>query len=286
MNLDLSSALEDIADDARRGADLGPVDQIVTRRRRRRIARRGAGTAVGLALVSGIALAGTSLADWKDATTPLPAATESPSPTPTPDPVPDPAPEPTDDAPATSAPPPETSTDAPDVPPSAALPLVDPYESRWRDVGFPRADIISDAPQSATELEDGDFYGFLLDVDPAAGTVTVDLAIFYGGTSADAELDKLGVPEIDRAAGYWITNEVTRPRVLPLSPDLVVTGYCTTPDGVQMRARTLEQVGASTGSSPGCAAESRTGDETDGGSDFWVDVRGGEVVQIVGQFLP
>lgn len=84
MNLDLSRALDELAESATAHADLGPAERIVRRRRRRRAVRRAAAGATSLVVVGGLLLAGTALAGRRtDAPQPAatgPATTSSPTP--------------------------------------------------------------------------------------------------------------------------------------------------------------------------------------------------------------
>ncbi|QZN85943.1 hypothetical protein [Cellulomonas sp. C5510] len=79
MNLDLGRALEEIADEAGALADLGPASGLVQRRRRRRVVRRTVGGTLAIAVVGGLALAGSAIG-WV-APDPQPAVT-GPAPTP------------------------------------------------------------------------------------------------------------------------------------------------------------------------------------------------------------
>lgn len=79
MNLDLGRALEEIADEAGTLADLGPASRLVQRRRRRRVVRRTAGGTLAVAVVGGLALAGSAIG--RVAPDPQPAVT-GPAPTP------------------------------------------------------------------------------------------------------------------------------------------------------------------------------------------------------------
>lgn len=398
MNLDLSDALDDLARDAGRQSDLGPVDRLMARRKRRRTVRRSATAAAGLAVVGGLAFAGGTLANWQHE--PQPAVT-GPNPTPTPtvepsvaalpgcgDPLPpdDPAsgdPEPTTltaEAPESlvagtpvsvrlgisgpAAPAPEDLADA-DIrlvisSDGRVVALADAQDASWTDSGngpvaqieaapeyceaAPDAGVLtavvrtadgllvsagvdvtveapdgsaddddpistrplrdpfvhransgtsisSDAPSSADTLADGDYAGRVLSVDPAAGTVTVDLVLFFTGEHATAWA-RANDPRRLEPEGWVLNdmleiNEVERPRTLTLAPDAVITGYCLTDGTLTMRARTLADL-MTEGDRAACQdAESgipQFGGE--GGSLFWVDVRGGVVAQLVGQYVP
>lgn len=272
MNLDLSRALGEIADSASAHADLGPADRIVGRRRRRRVVRRTVAGASTLAVLGGLLLAGTAIADWRTAD-PQPAVT-GPAPTPASTPAATPA------SPPVTAPPvdPPVASE-PDEP---ARPLADPYVSRWDGT----SSITSDAPVSGDVLEDGSFFGYVLATDPAAGTVTVDVALFYGGQAAT---DWALVNEPEQMAqvpgwplnSYVVVNDVERARSLTLGAGVVVTGFCVDAGTVRQDLRSVTGL---TEADPACPGESSAAGT--GRSGFWVDVRDGAVVQLVGQYLP
>ena len=269
MNLDLNRALHDLAQD---GADLARIaspEALVGRRRRRRAVRRAAVGTVGLAVVGGLALAGTSLADHR-ADVPRPAATEpAPRPAPTATPTPTVA--------SSEAPP---SGDRP-----GARPLPDPYVSRWDGVSA----ISSDAPSGSGPLADGSYLAVVLAVDEPARTAVIDVGLFFGGADALSWAAENAPDMIDDgtlASDYVLLNEVERPRTVALAADAVLTGYCTGHDGqVQMRATTGAELASAPASDAECVARSTlTGNPP--ASWFWVDVRDGVVAQLVGQYLP
>lgn len=277
MTFDLSRALDEMADDAAdRGRPADP-DRVVGLRRRRRAVRRGAAGVAALAAAGALVLTGATLADLRSPD-PLPAL---PAPT---TPAPERTPEATAPAEEPVAPDPVTPP-ATEAPTADTRPLVDPYRSRWDG----RASLVSDAPASGDGLEDGDFFGSVLAVDPDARTITVDLGVFYGGAAATAwarehapELleDGMDLPP----SGFEVVDDVERSRTVALAPDAVVTGFCIRPDGVVVQqARDL--AGLTGPGDASCSATSRVDGAVGGASRFWVDVRGGEVVQLVGQYL-
>ncbi|MCG7286969.1 hypothetical protein MHY85_13420 [Cellulomonas sp. ACRRI] len=279
MTFDLSRALDEMADDAAdRGRPADP-DRVVGLRRRRRVVRRGAAGVAALAAAGALVLTGATLADLRSPE-PLPAV---PAPSPT-APTAEPTPEVTTPPEQPVAPDPVTPP-ATEEPSAGTRPLVDPYRTRWDG----RASLVSDAPASGDGLEDGDFFGSVLAVDPGERTITVDLAVFYGGAAATAwarehapELleDGMDLPP----SGFEVVDDVQRSRTVALAPDAVVTGFCVRPDGVvEQHARDL--AGLTGPGDAGCSATSRVDGAVGGASRFWVDVRGGEVVQLVGQYL-
>lgn len=278
MTFDLSRALDEMADDAAdRGRPADP-DRVVGLRRRRRVVRRGAAGVAALAAAGALVLTGATLADLRSPD-PRPAL---PAPSPT-----TPAPERTPEVPAPTQEPvaPEPVTPpATEAPTAGTRPLVDPYRSRWDG----HESLVSDAPASGDGLEDGDFFGSVLAVDPEARTITVDLGVFYGGGAAhawarehDPELLVDGVVPSD----VVVVDEVERSRTVPLAPDAVITGFCVRPDAtVEQHAQDL--AGLTRPGDPGCSATSRVDGAGGGAARFWVDVRGGVVAQLVGQYLP
>ncbi|WP_217615178.1 hypothetical protein [Cellulomonas sp. GbtcB1] len=282
MTFDLSRALDEIADDA--GAHGRPADpgRVVALRRRRRVVRRGVGAVGALAVTGVLVLTGATLADWR-APDPLPAAPEPTTSAPEPAPEPDPGETPDPGVPSTSNPPVTPGVQATERPAADSAPLADPGVSRWDG----ESSLVSDAPTSGDGLEDGDFFGSVLAVDPVARTITVDLGIFYGGDAATtwAQEHEPELLENDGPhSGYVIVDDVPRSRTLALAPDAVVTGYCQLPEAVVQQPRDL---GGLTGPEPaGCADASRVDGSVGGRARFWVDVRGGQVAQLAGQFLP
>ena len=145
---------------------------------------------------------------------------------------------------------------------------------------------VSAIPLSEDSLEDGDYFGYLSGIDAAAGTVQVDIAIFYTGQAA---IDYLTAndPEAENPPpnGYIIVNDVKRTRTLNLSPDVRIWDLCYGNDlGFAERPLPEWAAAPATGEhscDAGAALSRGWGDET-----YWFDVRDGVVLQVVGQFLP
>lgn len=187
-------------------------------------------------------------------------------------------------SPTTSAPAATTipETSSPAGGPTAVLPLPDPGQ-RFTDTDS----VISDVPESGDTLQDGGFFGILHDVDPVARTVAVDIAIFYGGDAAmewleanDPERAAEGPPEND----YVIVNDVERVRVLTVAPTVRVGTWCFDTTGTMItRDRPFDEWAAAPALSgtTSCDEPGRQANDT-----YWVDVRGGVVAQITGQYLP
>lgn len=222
------------------------------------------------------------------------ADADEPTPAPGPADLPAPAPGP---APAESAPtaPPEAvappAAVAPPVDAVPTLPLKDPLVERWDGV----TPMVSTAPRSGTSLEDGDFIAQLHGVDLAARTVDVDIYILHTNEYADAWL-KEHDPEQYAAIGFALNgyvrqNDVTRIRTLPLADDVRVTRFCFRPYGTSVDdPLTMEELPldrwASLPAWGGLGSERCGAAEPGRGEDYWLDVRGGEVVQLVGQYYP
>lgn len=275
--IDLRAALSSIQDAAADSGGPAPTEAILTRRRRRRVARR-AGAVIGSAAAIGVVvLAWPSLVGPSEVLPP--AVTESPSQSPEPDVTPDTEPTTT----PSLAPEPD-----PDAGPTAStMPLKD-LSPRY-DGGV--VSIVSDTPDSEDSLEDGDYFGFLHGIDADAGTVSVDIGIFYGGEAADAYVEA-NEPEFWAAEGgsvpngYFIVNDVERVREIPVAPDAPVAEWCFMADG---------GIGTAQGDFATWATATGTGEQRCGalepgarqGNDlYWFDVRNGVVLQIVGQYVP
>lgn len=171
---------------------------------------------------------------------------------------------------------------------TTSLPLPDPMVSRWDGV----RSIVSDTPASGDGLADGSYYGDVRAVSAASGTITVDIGIFYGGDAANewaaANDPAFATDGLFGLAvnGYVVVNDVVRPRTLTLAPDAVVTGYCSTADGILQERITLAELASATDSSPGCLARSYLSQAPSSTNSFWVDIRDGQVAQLVGQYVP
>lgn len=177
---------------------------------------------------------------------------------------------------------PSTSAGTGDGPDASTLPLRDPLVPRFDGS---TASIASATPGEG-DLADGDYVGHLQDVDPAALTVTVDLVIFLGGQAADDWA--AAHPPAEVLDDYWIVDDVPRSRVLPVDPGVVVVTTCTrSPDALEEPAllrRPFPEWAAGTTGTVGCAApDPGLRQATD---LYWFDVRGGVVVQVVGQYVP
>lgn len=166
------------------------------------------------------------------------------------------------------------------TPPAGTMPLRDPFEQR---IGT-NTSFVSAIPTSQA-LEDADYFGRVTSVDPVARTVTADIMALYTGTYADDWLREHEPDEFTETGGamngYVLVNDMDRLRTLTLAPDAVITGFCAA-DPLAQRARTLESLATKPGDPTCGGAESVLGI----GDGFWLDVRDGEVAQLVGQYFP
>ncbi|GEM_PF-4586184 len=168
------------------------------------------------------------------------------------------------------------------TPPPSTMPLADPWVSRWTG-----QTTVSDSTGPEEMLPDGDYYADVTAVDPAARTITVDILTFYGGDAADEYL-RVHEPERYAETGgalndYALSNQSDRLRTLHLADDAIITGACW--DGeISQRARVLDDLTEITTVDCPDWLSYAGGDPRPQG--FWVDVRGGAVAQLVGQYLP
>lgn len=135
----------------------------------------------------------------------------------------------------------------------------------------------------AALLEDGRHPVFLAELDGEARTVTVDLIQFLTGQeAADAYAEDVpDDPDPGPPNDYWIRNESTELRTLPIAEDVTVSvirlGEASSAEGEPWTLEGLpdhlaEQVGAPDGQL--------------GWSPWWLTVEDGVVVAIEEQYLP
>ncbi|MEN1975540.1 hypothetical protein [Cellulomonas olei] len=165
-------------------------------------------------------------------------------------------------------------------------PLIDPNRNRMEMVEVEGYD--PDEADGSETLADGDYFAMLTAVDPAARTITVDVAqVLTPQETVEHRMATLGMTreeaEHEAPAVEWL-NESTRLRTLPVAADVVVTGACGS--APWRETLTLEQV-AGPRTSTACVGEDAYPSDitVEQQSWFWVDVRGGQVVQLVGQFM-
>jgi hypothetical protein len=141
----------------------------------------------------------------------------------------------------------------------------------------------TDEEPSQAELEDGRHPAFLTELDGTARTVTFDLIQFLTGQEA-ADAYAEDVPE-DPDPGppndYWIRNESSELRTLPIASDVTVSVIrLGEPSGAEGVPWTLEELPAHLADQAG-APEGQLG-----WSPFWLTVEDGVVVAIEEQYLP
>ena len=191
---------------------------------------------------------------------------------------------------------PATSSEEPSETPSEE-PADVPTDDGPADPGAPLrdpgdhlpADGSSDVPAAGSELVEGDYFAHLEDIDAAAGTIDVDVEVFYYG---DAAIDYLTAHEPDEENpppnDYWIANDSTAVRTLPLADDAQVWDWCFTTSGGELgfAERTVAEWAAAPAGGGDMACDS--GPALSRGYDevYWLQVRGGEVRRVIGQYLP
>ena len=177
---------------------------------------------------------------------------------------------------------PFTITDeaSPDGQTPETMPLLPPENHYVESSG------VSAIPLSEDSLEDGDYFGYLSDIDAAAGTVQVDIAIFYTGQAA---IDYLTAndPEAENPppGGFWIVNDVERIRTLTLSPGVRIWDWCYGND-LGFAERTLPEWAAAPATGEHSCDAGATLSHGWGDGTYWFDVRDGVVMQVIGQYLP
>lgn len=150
-------------------------------------------------------------------------------------------------------------------------------------------DSASDAPpaNASVPVPDGEYLGHVTDVDADAGTVSADLVTMITGAAAEEWLsvNRPGEPAFD---GYTTDDpDGSAVRTLPLAADAPVWEWCST----ETRLTTAQRAGgvAEWAAAPSDGSIDRVcadGPAMPRGGMYWLDVRGGVVVQVVGQFLP
>ncbi len=170
---------------------------------------------------------------------------------------------------------------------ATTLPLKDPWVPRFDGTNS----IVSATPTSEDRLEDGDYFGTLVAVDAKAGTVSFDVGIFYGGQAADDwwQVNDPAELALDYRPSWLVVDDVQRTRTVTVSPSLVLTLACSG-DGDPSPAQVpgaLGDLGSGDKPRAGCSWESGLREYVTSGQDwYWFDVRGGEIVQMVGQYIP
>jgi hypothetical protein len=178
----------------------------------------------------------------------------------------------------------EPTAEADDPPAEPDLPLSAPGEH------IPASNVSAIPPSSdpAVPLADGDYFGHLAGVDVTAGTVDVDIEIFYIGQAAiDYLTANDPTAEIPPPNDYTIVNESTQLRTLTLADDVRVWDWCNQTSGGSLgfaERDVAEWAAAPAGGEMACdagAALSHGWNEV-----YWFQVRDAEVKQVIGQYLP
>jgi hypothetical protein len=132
------------------------------------------------------------------------------------------------------------------------------------------------------ELEDGEHFGFVEEVDASGGTLVLDLAYFLTGEAANEAAAERG-DEVPVPNDYYIVNDNPRLRTLTLADDLALRVYdwnrcCDRRfDGdLETFAQAIEEGQVD---SDGFLYQGHF-------SPYWLTVENGEVVRIEEQYLP
>jgi hypothetical protein len=178
----------------------------------------------------------------------------------------------------------EPTSEADDPPAEPAMPLSAPGEH----IPDSSVSAIPSSSDPDVPLADGDYFGHLAGVDVTAGTVSVDIEIFYLGQAAiDYLTANDPTAENPPPNDYIIVNESDQLRTLILADDVRVWDWCneTSPGTLGFAERDVaEWAAAPVGGELACdagAALSHGWNEV-----YWFQVRDAEVKQVIGQYLP
>jgi hypothetical protein len=132
------------------------------------------------------------------------------------------------------------------------------------------------------ELEDGEHFGFVEEVDPTDGTLVLDLAYFLTGEAANEAAAEHG-DEVPVPNDYYIVNDNDRLRTLTLAGDVVLSlldwNHCCDErfrGDLDSFARAIDE---GTFEAGGFVYNGTL-------SPYWLTVENGEVVRIQEQYLP
>ena len=132
------------------------------------------------------------------------------------------------------------------------------------------------------ELEDGEHFGFVEEVDPTEGTMVFDLAYFLTGQAANEAAAEHG-DEVPVPNDYYIVNDNDRLRTLTLVDDVELSlldwNHCCDErfDGdLETFARAIDE---GTFEAGGFVYNGTL-------SPYWVTVEDGEIVRVEEQYLP
>ena len=159
------------------------------------------------------------------------------------------------------------------------LPLLDPGEH------LP-ADGVSDIPAVGADLVNGDYIAHVTDADLDAMVLDADVEVLYIGDAADEYLLAHDpTAEIPPPNGFVLVNESTNVRQVPMADDVRIWDWCSGDDGL---LTFLERTPAEWWLAPPTGSQecSAGPDLGHGGDLYWLQVRGGEVKRLIGQYLP
>ena len=132
------------------------------------------------------------------------------------------------------------------------------------------------------ELEDGEHFGFVEEVDASGGTLVLDLAYFLTGEAANEAAAERG-DEVPVPNDYYIVNDNPRLRTLTLADDVELSlldwSNCCDErfDGdLETFAQAIEEGMVEAG---GAVYNGNL-------SPYWLTIEDGEIVRIEEQFLP
>lgn len=155
----------------------------------------------------------------------------------------------------------------------------------------PQAHYVPDGASSvppsdpAAPLPDGNYLALVSDVDAEAGTVQADVVVLYFGSAAE-EWVAANAPGTEILDDYVSDDpDGQTDRVIPLANDTPVWEVCWGPNEEKVRRTGGVAEWATAPIEDGESLCSDTSTIPMGGL-YWLDVRGGVVAQVVGQFVP
>lgn len=137
----------------------------------------------------------------------------------------------------------------------------------------------------AAPLPDGNYLAHVSEIDAGAGTVSADVVVLYFGSAAEewVAANAPGTEILDDYVSDDPDGQVDR--VIPLATDTPVWEVCWGPNEEKVRRTGGVAEWATAPIEDGESLCSDTSTIPVGGL-YWLDVRGGVVAQVVGQFVP
>ncbi len=175
----------------------------------------------------------------------------------------------------------DEDTDTPE-PTEEPMDAADPTDEAT-EVAEPTDEQPTDEQAGDAVIEDGRHPTFLVALDETDPTVTFDLIQFLTGEQAAVAYaeDVPDDPDPGPPNDYWIRNESSELRTLPISPEVTVTVIrLGESSGADPAPWTLEELPAHLAAQAGAPAGQL------GWSPFWLTVEDGVVVAIDEQYLP